>query len=172
LKRIVLPLALALLSTTLTAETPNAKLDELRPLAGHWTCEGTAFPFLGMPEHKTRAVIEAAWDLNDHWLGVHYKESKSATNPSPVEVRYSWGWDDQTKTFFSSAVDNGGGHFNQTSPGWEGSEITFDGEMHIAGSTMKFHDVFTKVSPSTIRHRGEAVIDGKWTKLDEETCRK
>jgi hypothetical protein len=32
--------------------------------------------------------------------------------------------------------------------------------------------VFTKVSATKVMHRGEAEIDGKWTKLDEETCTK
>ena len=37
---------------------------------------------------------------------------------------------------------------------------------------MKFHDVFTRRNASTVMHEGEVVIDGKWTKLDEETCTK
>ena len=174
MKRILLSiLAITFASSLLAAPpTPSRKLRELDSLAGHWTCNGTAFAFLGLPEHKTRSTIDAAWTMNDHWLQVHYKEPQTATNPSPVEVQYSWGWDDQTSKFASVAVDNGGGHFIQSSPGWVGDEITFEGDMHIAGTTMRFHDIFTKVSASKIMHRGEAVIDGTWTKLDEETCTK
>jgi uncharacterized protein DUF1579 len=170
LKR-VLFLILALASSTLLA-APGPRLTELQPLAGHWTCQGTAFAFLGMPEHKTSATIDGAWTLNNYWFELHYQESKSATNPAPVEVIYFWGWDDQTRKFASSAVDNGGGHFNQSSTGWDGDAITFEGDMHIAGTTMRFHDVFQKAGASTIRHKGEAQIDGKWTKLDEESCTK
>jgi len=175
LKRILFLIAFAFSASTLLADGlpgPSPKLEELQYIAGHWTCTGTAFPFLGMPEHKTTATIDGTWTLNDHWLEVHYKEPKTGTNPAPVEVRYLWGWDDQTKKFASSAADNGGGHFNQSSPGWEGDQITFAGEMHIGGKTMKFRDVFTKGSGSNLMHRGEALMDGKWTKLDEETCTK
>jgi hypothetical protein len=174
LKRILFPiLAIAFASSTLAAPPgPSPRLAELQYFAGHWTCKGTAFPFMGMPEHKTTATIEGTWTFDNHWLQFHYKEPKTATNPAPVEVQYHWGWDEQTRKFASSAVDNGGGHFVQDSPGWDGDKITFEGDMHIGGKTMRFHDVFTKVSTSTLIHRGEAVMDGKWTKLDEETCTK
>jgi hypothetical protein len=177
LKRILFAiLAIAFASSTLLAADappqPSPRLEELRSLAGHWTCKGTAFPFMGMPEHRTTATIDGTWGFDNHWLQFHYKELRTATNPAPVEVQYFWGWDEQTKKFASSAVDNGGGHFNQNSQGWDGDTITFEGDMHIAGKTMRFHDVFTKMNASTLMHRGEAVMDGKWTKLDEETCTK
>jgi hypothetical protein len=171
LKRILFAILTLAIAASAIAD-PNPKLRELAPLAGHWTCNGTAFAFLGMPEHKTTATIDSKWTFNDYWLQFHFTEAKTAANPMPVEVEYHWGWDEQTKQFAATAVDNGGGHFNQTSPGWNGDAITFDGEMHIAGTTMKFHDVFTKITATKIMHRGEALIDGKWTKLDEETCTK
>lgn len=175
MKRFLFPILAVAFASTLFADgppKPNPRLGELQYFTGQWNCSGTAFAFLGMPEHKTTATIDGTWAFDNHWLELHYKEPKTVTNPAPVEVQYFWGWDDQTKKFASSAVDNGGGHFNQSSPGWVGELITFDGEMHIAGKTMKFHDVFTKVSSSRLMHRGEAEMDGKWTKLDEETCTK
>lgn len=174
MKRSLIPLLALAFSTSLLAAppVPNPRLAELRSFSGHWTCSGTAFAFLGMPEHKTTATIDGTWGLNDYWIDVHYKEAKSAANPGPVEVRYFWGWDEENKQFTSVAVDNGGGHFAQSSPGWEKDAITFAGNMHIAGKTMKFHDVFTRVNATKMMHRGEAEIDGKWTKLDEETCTK
>lgn len=172
MKRILLLILTIALTCTLLAAPPepNPKLNELQYFVGHWTCKGTAFPFMGMPEHKTHATIDGAWVMNNHWLQFHYTESETANNPAPVEVQYHWGWNEQTKTFASSAVDNGGGHFVQDSPGWDGDKITFEGDMHIGGTTMRFHDVFTKVGDSSLVHKGEAVIEGKWTKLDEETC--
>jgi hypothetical protein len=177
MKRILFPIAaLTLTLSTLVAADPtpgpNARIKELKPLEGRWSCQGTAFAFMGMPEHKTTATFEATWALNDYWLQASFREARTATNSAPVEVRYFWGWDDQTKKFASIGVDNGGAHFVHTSPGWDGDKITFDGELRIGGKTMKFHDVFTKMSGSKLMHKGEAEIDGKWTKLDEETCTK
>ena len=39
-----------------------------------------------------------------------------------------------------------------------------------ARSTMKVRDYFTKVSAKKVVHSAEVEMDGKWTKLDEETC--
>lgn len=157
-------------TTLLAADVPPAQLQELRFLAGHWQCRGTAFAFLGMPEHETTAAIDGTWVLGDRWLQVRYREPRTAANASPVEVQYLWGWDGETRRFASVAADNGGGHFVQSSRGWEGHELRFAGDMHIAGKTMKFRDVFTKAGDTKLLHRGEAEIDGKWTKLDEESC--
>jgi hypothetical protein len=44
--------------------------------------------------------------------------------------------------------------------------------MHAGGMTMKVRDVFTKVSATKLNHMSEVEMDGKWTKLDEETCTK
>lgn len=169
-------IAVALSSSSFVAADatprPNQKLKELKYFAGRWSCQGTAFAFMGMAEHKTSATFEAAWALNDYWLQASFRETRTATNATPVEVRYFWGWDDRTKKFASTGVDNFGAHFIHTSPGWDSDKITFDGELLIGGATLKFHDVFTRLSASKVMHRGEAEIDGNWTKLDEETCTK
>lgn len=175
MKHLLSPIvALALASTVAAADPPgpNPKVKELKALEGRWSCQGAAFAFMGFPEHKTTAKMEATWGLDGYWLVVDFRENKTAINPNPVEVRYFWGWDAKVKKFASSGVDNSGAHFVHTSPGWEGDKITFDGELDIAGKVLKFHDVYTKVSATKVMHRGEAEIDGKWTKLDEETCTK
>lgn len=173
MKHFILPIVLA--SSTLAAADapgPNAKVKELKPFEGRWSCQGTAFAFMSFPEHKTTAKMEATWGLGGYWLQVSFKEAKTAINPNPVEVGYFWGWDDQAKKMVSVGVDNSGAHFTHFSPGWDGDHVTFDGELRIADKVLKFHDVFTKVSATKVMHRGEAEIDGKWTKLDEETCTK
>ena len=151
---------------------PNPKLKELKYFVGTWRCKGTGYAFMGTPEHKTSATVETSWTLNDYWLGIRYHESKTAINAQPVDVKISWGWDEQMKRFASGAVDNMGAYFIQNSPGWEGNKLTFEGDMHGGGMTMKVRDVFTKVSATKLEHMAEVEMDGKWTKLDEETCTK
>jgi len=177
MKRIVFPIiALAFAaSTVLTADAPpgpNPKLKELKYFVGTWQCKGTGFAFMGTPEHKTTATVEASWMLNDYWLAMRYHENKTAINAQPVDVRIFWGWDDQLKKFASGGVDNMGGYYIQNSAGWEGTKLTFDGNMHGGGTTMKVRDVFTKVSATKVEHMSEVEMGGKWTKLDEETCTK
>jgi Protein of unknown function (DUF1579) len=177
MKRIVLPIiALAFAASTVLAADappgPNPKLKELTYFVGTWQCNGTGFAFMGSPEHKTTATVEASWTLNDYWLMLHYRENKTVINAQPVDVRVYWGWDEQLKKFAAGGVDNMGSYFVQNSPGWDGNRLTFDGAMHGGGTTMKVRDVFTKVSSTKVQHMSEVEMGGKWTKLDEETCTK
>ena len=177
MKRILFPiLVLALAASTVYAADappgPNPKLKELSYFIGSWQCKGTGYAFMGMPEHKTSGAVEAKWVLNNYWLSLRYHESKTASNPHPVEVNFSWGWDEQAKKFAAGAVDNTGAYYIQFSPGWEGDKLTFDGDIHAGGMTMKVRDTLTKVSAKKVEHVGEIEMDGKWSKLDEETCMK
>jgi len=151
---------------------PNPKLKELNYFAGNWQCTGTAFAFMGAPEHKTSGAVEANWTLDNYWLTLRYHENKTAINAHPVEVRLYWGWDGEEKKFSSGAVDNMGSYYIQSSPGWDGNKMTFEGALHGGGPTMKVRDVFTKVSATKVEHMSEVEMKGKWTKLDEETCTK
>ena len=177
MKRILLPIIVLAFTASyvLAADAPpgpNPKLKELAYFAGNWHCEGTGFAFMGTPEHKTSANVEASWTLNNYWLSLSYHENKTAINAHPVAVRVFWGWDEQVKKFASGSVDDMGSFNIQNSPGWEGNKLTFNGDMHGGGATMKVRDVFTKVSAKKLEHMSEAEMNGKWSKLDEETCTK
>ena len=177
MKRVFLPLIALVLtaSSVLAADAPpgpNPKLKELQYFAGNWSCKGTSYAFMGMPEHKTSASVEASWTLNNYWLTIYYHENKTAINAYPMAVRVFWGWDEQVKKFASGSVDDMGSYNIQNSPGWDGDKLTFDGDSHGGGATMKLRDVFTKVSATKLEHMSEVEMDGKWTKVDEETCTK
>ena len=63
--------------------------------------------------------------------------------------------------------------WQQTSPGWKGDALVFDGSAAMGGQKMGARDTFTKVSATEMKHRGEMQgTDGKWTATDEETCSK
>ena len=179
MKRVFLPIiALALAFTAsfvLAADAPpgpNPKLKELGYFIGNWQCEGTGYAFMGVPEHKTKAAVEASWTLNNYWLTLYYHESQTAINAHPVAVRVYWGFDEQVKKFASGSVDDMGSFNIQNSPGWAGNKLTWEGVTHGGGATMKVRDVFTKVSATKLEHMSEVEMNGKWSKLDEETCTK
>ena len=151
---------------------PNPKLKEVKYFAGNWSCKGIAFAFMGMPEHKTTAGVESSMILDGYWLTIRYHETKTPINAHPVDIRVFWGWDEQLKKFASGSVDNMGNYNIQNSPGWEGDKLTFEGDMHSSGGTMKVRDLFTKVSATKVEHMSEVEMNGKWSKLDQETCTK
>ena len=177
MKRLILPLiVLAFAASQLLAADappgPNPKLKEMKYFAGNWGCKGIGFAFMGTPEHKTVANVEAAWIMDGYWLSIHYHETKTAINAHPVDVRAYWTWDEQLKKFAAGSIDNMGSYSIQNSPGWDGSKLVFEGDMHGGGATMKVRDTFTKVSATKLEHMSEVEMDGKWSKLDQETCTK
>jgi hypothetical protein len=97
---------------------------------------------------------------------------KTAKNPHPYAVRMLLSYDEQPKAFVSGAVDNTTGYSTEQSPGWLDGKMTFSGAQHGGGATMNVRDIFTKVGKNEMRHESEIEMDGKWVKLDQESCKR
>jgi len=160
------------LATVAAFGQSNPKLKELQPFVGTWQCTGMTFASPMGPEHATKATVTGAWILNGSWVEIRYTEVKTAKNPHPYAVRMLLSYDEQPKAFVSGAVDNMTGYSTEQSPGWEGDKMTFSGAQHGGGATMNAHDIFTKVGKNEIRHESEMEMDGKWVKLDQESCKR
>ena len=150
----------------------NPKLKELQTFVGTWQCTGVAFASPMGPEHATKATVNGAWILNGSWVEIRYTETKAAKNPHPYAVRMLLSYDEQPKAFVSGAVDNMSGYSTAQSPGWENDKMTFAGAQHGGGATMNVHDIFTRVGKNEVRHETEMEMNGKWVKLDQETCKR
>jgi uncharacterized protein DUF1579 len=148
----------------------NPKLKELQTFVGTWQCTGITFASPMGPEHATRGAVTGAWILNGSWVEVRYTETKTAKNPHPYAVRMLLSYDEQPKAFVSGAVDNMTGYSTEQSPGWMDDKMTFTGAQHGGGATMNVHDIFTKVGKNEVRHESEMEVNGKWVKLDQESC--
>jgi len=149
----------------------NPKLKELQPFVGTWQCTGMTFASPMGPEHATKGTVNGSWILNGSWVEVHYTEMKTAKNPHPYAVRMLLSYDEQPKAFVSGAVDNTTGYSTEQSPGWQDGKMTFSGAQHGGGATMNVRDIFTKVGKNEMRHESEIEMDGKWVKLDQESCK-
>jgi len=150
----------------------NPKLKELQAFVGTWKCTGTTFASPMGPEHPTMGTVNGEWILNGSWVEVRYTETKTAKNPHPYAVRMLLSYDSQPKAFVSGAVDNMSGYSTGQSPGWEGDKMTFSGPSHGGGATMTVHDIFTKVGKNEVRHESEMEMNGKWVKIDQESCKR
>jgi len=160
------------LATVAAFGQSNPKLKELQPFVGTWQCSGMTFASPMGPEHATKGNVTGAWILNGAWVEVRYTETKTAKNPHPYAVRMLLSYDEQPKAFVSGAVDNMTGYSVEQAPGWVSDKMTFDGLMHAGGSTMKSRDIFTKVGKNEVIHESEMEMDGKWVKLDKESCKR
>src|SRR5204863_20838 len=78
--------------------------------AGNWTCTGIAFAGDMGPEHPTKATVHTAWILDDKWLRVDYKESKTTKNAHPIAAELLMTYNEAEKKIASGCIDNMGGY--------------------------------------------------------------
>lgn len=176
-----LALSVALAAAPLLAEEakkmeapkPAPELSQVEYFVGTWSCSGTGFASPFGPEHKTSATVKGAKAVGGMWVQVTYEERKTAVNPSPVTASMFMGYDAAKKTFVLGCVDSFGGYCTQTSKGWEGDAMVFEGKSNMGGQQMGVRDSFHKKGAAEVMHTGEMQGEnGQWMKLDEETCKK
>ena len=158
-----------LIACSALAMDPNPRLKELEIFSHNYTCSGTSFANPMSPEHPTTASVTGTWTLDGNWISFSYIETKSAKNPMPFGVRGFMGYDIATNKLIVGAVENMGGRQTSASDGWNGDSITFEGPWHMGKDTVTGRDTFIKTAKG-MNHVGEMEMDGKWVKLDEETC--
>lgn len=147
---------------------PDPALAQLRSLAGTWTCAGRTFG--PGPEHPTTATMTLAWHLDGFWLEVRYEEAKAAANPVPLSSVSEWGFDLLQKTLTSTTVDNVSGIDTQTTAGWQGDKLVFEGSARRFGTQFLDRDTFVRHGDSQLVHTLEASVNDSWIKLHEDTC--
>jgi len=161
--------ALCLLVSAAAFAAGNANL---QPIAGNWTCTGIAFAGDMGPEHPTKATVHTAWILDDKWLRVDYKESKTTKNAHPIAAELLMTYNEAEKKIASGCIDNMGGYCTEEAPGWDGDKLVLSGQGNFGGHSMKVRDTFTK-GAGWVKHMGEAEgANGNWMKISEETCKK
>ncbi len=152
---------------------PAPEMAQLGYFAGSWHCSGKTFATPMGPEHATEGTAHGQMTLGGFRLVINYDETKTALNPMPYHVLQVMGWDAGAKAFDSACFDVFGGSCTQTSAGWKGDDLVFEGSAMMGGQKMGARDTFTKVSASELKHKGEMQgADGKWMMGDEETCHK
>jgi hypothetical protein len=152
---------------------PAKELSQLSWFVGNWTCKGKTFATPMGPEHATEGKVNIGHVLDGFFYAFHYDETKTAANPMPYHAAGFWGWDAVEKVFFENCYDAFGGNCRQTSKGWAGDVLSFEGPGTMGEMKTGMRDVFTKKSATEVVHRGEMQgPDGKWMATDEETCTK
>jgi hypothetical protein len=147
------------------------ELDSLDFFVGNWTCTGKTFASPMGPEHETSAKVHASKEVGDLWIHITYDENKTAANKMPYHAGVYMGYDAATKKFVEGCVDNFGGYCTQSSGGWNGEVITFEGTANGSGQPIGVRDTFIKQGAKELVHAGEMQgADKKWAQSDKETC--
>jgi hypothetical protein len=110
------------------------------------------------------------WQLDGFWLEVRYDESKTAANPVPLSSISEWGFDEVRQTLTATTVDNTSGIVTQSSPGWQGDKLVFDGTADRFARQFQARDTFVRRGESQLLHTLEANVNESWIKLHEDTC--
>ncbi len=158
---------------TPAAQARPSELAQLDFFQGTWSCTGKTFANPMGPEHPTTATVHGAKAVGDMWLHISYDENKTAANPTPYHVGVYMGYDSGGKKFVEGCVDNFGGYCTQSSSGWTGDTMVFEGTADGTGPTFNVRDTFVKKGVSELTHSGEMQGENKqWSKTDEESCHK
>jgi hypothetical protein len=149
---------------------PGPELGQLSFFPGDWTCKGRVETTFMGPAHATQSTVHIRKDYGGFWYVGRYAEKKTAANPHPMSFLFVMGYDTAGKTLTMDGFDVFGGRSHQKAPGWEEATLVFTGDSAGPGGASPARDTFTKKSASTLGHLGEIQVEGKWVRIDEETC--
>lgn len=150
---------------------PSPEMSKLDFFEGTWSCEGTMQPGPGAPAAKMTSTVEIEDDLGGFWQAGTVRGTMA--NMPPFEGRLNVTYDPGAKQFMMLWVDNMGGWAQATASGWQGDKFVYQGETHMPGQKpMQSRDTFGRAGAGTMTHTSEIQMDGKWTRVGEETCRK
>jgi uncharacterized protein DUF1579 len=166
----VLPCA-ALQAAPDEAMKPAAEMSNLKWFDGNWTCDGTAEPGPFGPGGKVTSKVKSHLDLGGFWQSGMVRSSTGTTMPA-MEGMFHMTYDPGPKQYVMLWVDNMGGYAHETSSGWEGDKIVFSGSSAMGGKQVQTRDTFVKSGTASMKHDWEGQIDGKWTPMGSETCKR
>ena len=165
----VLPCAVALAAPD-QAPKPPAEMSNLKVFDGNMTCDGKAEATPFGPAGPMKGTVKSQTDLGGFWQTGMVKSSM--TGMPPMEGMFHMTYDPGAKQYVLLWVDNMGAYSQSTASGWQGDKIVFNGQMSMGGKQMKTRDTFVKAADGSLRHDWEGEIDGKWTPMGTETCKK
>jgi hypothetical protein len=149
---------------------PASEMSQLAFFEGRWACEGKMFQTPMAPAGTMKSTADIRRDLGGHFQTGTIKGTSA--NMPPFEGRFHATYDTGLKQFVMLWVDNMGGWAQNTSRGWKGDAMVYEGEGHMGGQAMKGRDTFTRAGTGSMKHMWEMQIDGKWVTAGEETCTK
>ena len=152
----------------------SSQLDQLSDFLGDGKCTGNAMATEKTPGHASVAHFHGEKTLDGNWIVVHYDEDQTAENPKPYHVVQYLGYDSKKKQFVGVGFDNSGSSYGGgVSSGWKDDIFNLDDTTAMDGKNVSYRDVFTRKGSNELSHAGMMRDkNGKWAKMDEETCHK
>lgn len=149
---------------------PAPEMSQIAFFEGSWSCQGKVNESPMGPAGEIRSTADIKRDLGGFWQSGMIKGTMKGM--PPMEGRFHATYDQAAKGFTMMWVDNMGGWSRSTSSGWKGDTIVWEGEAQMGPQKMRSRDTFTRSGPSVMKHTWEAEMNGKWTAIGEESCKK
>jgi hypothetical protein len=144
--------------------------DDLKALAGSWSCDGMARGAQGAAQ-TYKARFANKWDLAGSWLSVRYDQT--ATKAPALGTGGYLGWDANGKRYLYLGVDSTGGWVTLSVPGWNGSSLTLVGHRVNGETKVPVRYTFTKGKTERDMMFAVEVQDAvKWNLESQDTCRR
>lgn len=151
------------------APKPAPELSQIAYFEGSWSCTGKANESPFGPAGAMTSTADIKKDLGGFFQSGVIKGSMAGQ--PPFEGRFYVTYNPAAKQFAMMWVDNMGGWATNTSSGWKGDVMVYEGDSHMGPQTFRSRDTFTR-GAGTMKHAWEAQMNGKWVPLGEETCKK
>jgi hypothetical protein len=156
---------------------PAPEMDQLKPLAGEWSCDGTVPAGAmgpGSPEQKMKSTMKMKKSLDGFWYMTDYEEKKTKDHPFAIKAHGPLGYDASQKKFIMLGVDNTGGWVSETSSGWEGDKLVMTGEGVMMGQKAAYRDTITKKGDGEIIWASDVKLGAAadFTSMGEQHCKR
>jgi hypothetical protein len=170
----IVSLAVALCLSTVVvcaqeAPKPAPELSQIAFFEGSWSCTGKMNESPFGPAGSMTSTADVKKDLGGFFQSGVIKGSMPKM--PPFEGRFHVTYNPAAKQFVMFWVDSMGGWAMNTSPGWKGDVMVYEGDSHMGAQSFRSRDTFTR-GAGTMKHAWEAQVGGKWMPIGEESCKK
>lgn len=165
------------LLVALAALAPPIALQDYKPLLGAFRCTGTQREGPGARATATAGTWSFAADLDGFWISARFTHERTGADPQPHKGAGHLGYDEEQARFVAAFVTNDGQAEQESSGGWDGPRLVFQGQLRDGDDRIPFRRTFERVEPirGATAHRLRVsyelqLTDGAWTLVTEETC--
>jgi Protein of unknown function (DUF1579) len=140
---------------------------QLAYFEGTWRCTGKIRFCPSTPECATTGNTRIEKAIGGTWLHVTGDETIAEAVPETIHFALYFGYDSGRKSYVALGVGGPGIYGTQYSKGWRGDKFVLSPDKYLA------RDTFEKKSADEFAHTADTQgKDGKWTNIQEETCRR
>jgi hypothetical protein len=120
----------------------------------------------------SKSTLALKPDLDGFAYAGEYRLAKNPLVPDGMKGQMYWTYDSVSKKLTEFYADSLGSLGHGTSDGLKGDTLVWDEEGAMMGQNTKSRSTLKRVSPTEFTLTFEMQLDGKWSQLGRDTCKK